>query len=129
MKKTAILFALIFTAACSFAAAEEQQDAQQPDAQRSEMPQDGPGMMGGGRMGMKGGPMMSIHPTLVATSDGGVVVLMGKKLVKYDRDLELVKEVELKGGLMPMSKRPEQMPDESSSGSESKSNNAETPQN
>ncbi len=35
-------------------------------------------------------------PYMVATSDGGVVILTGKKLVKYDKDLNLVKEVEIK---------------------------------
>jgi Na+/H+ antiporter NhaB len=32
---------------------------------------------------------------MVATKDGGVVVMVGKKLFKYDRNLNLVKEVEL----------------------------------
>ena len=33
---------------------------------------------------------------MVATSDGGVIVMAGHKLFKYDKDLNLVKEVELK---------------------------------
>jgi hypothetical protein len=33
---------------------------------------------------------------LVATADGGVVVLQGNKLSKYDKDLNLVKELDLK---------------------------------
>ena len=33
---------------------------------------------------------------VVATQDGGVVVRMGTKMVKYDKDLNEVKEVELK---------------------------------
>ena len=33
---------------------------------------------------------------LVATADGGVVVLQGSTLSKYDKDLNLVKELELK---------------------------------
>jgi hypothetical protein len=48
--------------------------------------------------------MMGMYPmggmmggsSLIATSDGGVVVLMGNKLIKYDKDLNLVKEVEIK---------------------------------
>jgi len=32
----------------------------------------------------------------IATEDGGVVVLMGDKMVKYDKDLNQVKEVPLK---------------------------------
>ena len=39
-----------------------------------------------------GGMMM--HKTIIATEDGGVVVMMGDKLVKYDKNLNLVKEVE-----------------------------------
>lgn len=34
--------------------------------------------------------------SLVATADGGVVVLLGNKLYKYDKDLVLQKEVEIK---------------------------------
>ncbi|OQA52530.1 MAG: hypothetical protein BWY44_00617 [Candidatus Omnitrophica bacterium ADurb.Bin292] len=33
------------------------------------------------------------QPTMVAADDGGVVVLAGKKLKKYDNALNLVKEV------------------------------------
>ena len=36
---------------------------------------------------------------MVATDEGGVIVLAGPKLMKYDADLNLVKEVEVK---MPM---------------------------
>lgn len=38
-----------------------------------------------------------MNQSMVATSDGGVIILMGRKLVKYDKDLNMVKEVELKG--------------------------------
>jgi hypothetical protein len=34
--------------------------------------------------------------TVVATSDGGVVVLAGEKLMKFDKNLNLVKEIEVK---------------------------------
>jgi hypothetical protein len=40
--------------------------------------------------------MMSMMGNLVATNDGGVVVLMGLKLYKYDKNLNLVKEAEIK---------------------------------
>lgn len=33
---------------------------------------------------------------MVATSDGGVVVMAGNTLMKYDKDLNLVKETEIK---------------------------------
>jgi hypothetical protein len=54
------------------------------------------GRMGGknmkGMMGMMGMP----HQTVVATSDGGVVILSGGKLAKYDAGLNLVNEIEIK---------------------------------
>jgi hypothetical protein len=34
-------------------------------------------------------------PMMVATSDGGVVIMLGDKLVKYDKNLAVVKEVAL----------------------------------
>jgi hypothetical protein len=51
--------------------------------------------MGRGMPHPKCGPKGGMHSTLVATTDGGVVVLCGKQLVKYDKNLKLVKEVEL----------------------------------
>ena len=91
MKKFALLFvilcACIFTAASAFA---ENEDMQHGDRQ--------------GR-GMK--EMM--HPSMVATPDGGVIVLAGPKLAKYDKDLNLVKEVELKPGPKPKGEMGEMM--------------------
>ena len=109
MKKTITIFTIIFSSVCSFALAEDQ-GVPQPDEQQSDMSmpvvqQDGghgdrQGMMGGKKMGMMG-PKGGMHPTIVATSDGGVVVLMGNRLVKYDSALNLVKEAEMKGGPKP----------------------------
>ncbi len=55
------------------------------------------GMMGGkGMMGMMGMcQAMMNKPSLVAVGDG-VVVLSGKKLYKYDANLNLVKEADVK---------------------------------
>lgn len=39
---------------------------------------------------------------MVATDEGGVIVLAGNKLSKYDADLNLVKEVEIKMPMGPM---------------------------
>ncbi|MBF0122776.1 MAG: hypothetical protein HQL21_05140, partial [Candidatus Omnitrophica bacterium] len=39
------------------------------------------------------GMMKSSSLSMVATSDGGVIVLVGGKLKKYDKDLSLIKEV------------------------------------
>ena len=53
--------------------------------------------------GMKTHNMMKMHgmmmKSVVATSDGGVVVVAGHKITKYDKDLNLVKEVEMKKGM------------------------------
>lgn len=73
-------------------------------------PMIGDGMMGGMMKGemMDRGGMMGMCPmhgmmmksmmgtSIVATSDGGVVVLDGNKLTKYDKDLNVVKEIEVK---------------------------------
>ena len=60
------------------------------------------GMMGKGMMGkggmmkmMKMGMMQQMHATMAATPDGGVIVLSGGKLIKYDAQLNVVKEVDL----------------------------------
>jgi hypothetical protein len=71
----------------------------------------GGGMMGGNmqQRGMRGGSMQNrgmmgsnsmmgpmMHSTsVVATQDGGVVVLMGNELLKYDKELNLTKKVEI----------------------------------
>ena len=76
----------------------------------------GGGMMGGGMMG-KGGMMMGMHgmmmkmmeKSVTATSDGGIVIVAGDKITKYDKDLNLVKEVELKSNMEAMQKMMSQM--------------------
>ncbi len=70
------------------------------------------GMMGG-QGGGKMNPMMGMmrKDSVVATSDGGVVVLSGPRLLKYDASLTLVKEVELPKGKGPgQNQNPEQAP-------------------
>lgn len=53
--------------------------------------------MGQGQQMMGGGMMMQRPNTqMESTSDGGIVILSGNKLQKYDKDLKLIKEVELK---------------------------------
>jgi hypothetical protein len=74
----------------------------------------GKGMMDGEMMGCK---MMGMCPmmnsmmerSVVVTSDGGVIVVMGNKLTKYDKDLNVVKEVELKTDMEGMQKMMENM--------------------
>ena len=55
------------------------------------------GMMDGGMMKM----MHMMHgmmrsSTMVVSNDGGVIVLTGSKLYKYDKNLNLIKEAEIK---------------------------------
>jgi hypothetical protein len=51
---------------------------------------------------------MMMRPIIIATSDGGVVVMMGDKLMKFDRELNLVKETKIKMDIEGMGKRPGQ---------------------
>ena len=53
--------------------------------------------------------MAMMKRTLVPTQDGGVALLMGKRLVKYDKDLNVQKEVELKCDPEGMRKMMEEM--------------------
>ena len=66
----------------------------------------GKGMMDGKMMGMmKHGMMMKMmEKNVVATSDGGIVIVAGNKVTKYDKNLNLVKEVELKNDMEGMKK-------------------------
>ena len=62
-----------------------------------------PGVKGMGKMCA---PMMP-KAQMVATDEGGVIVLAGNKLMKYDADLNLVKDVEIS---MPMPMMGKQCP-------------------
>ena len=57
--------------------------------------------------GMMMGSMMA--KSMVATGDGGIVVMAGSKLIKYDKDLNLLKEVEVKMDMEGMQKKMSQM--------------------
>ena len=50
-----------------------------------------------------------MHKEMVATEDGGVIVMMGNKLCKYDKDLNMVKEVEMKVDMEAMKAKIGQM--------------------
>ena len=58
--------------------------------------------------------MMKMHmmspKAAFATSDGGVVIIMGNKMIKYDKDLNLKKEVELKIDSTAMNSMMQMMP-------------------
>lgn len=46
-------------------------------------------------IGMAMNMLVMAQKQMVATADGGFVVLLGNKLLKYDKDLNLIKAVEL----------------------------------
>ncbi len=60
----------------------------------------GRGMRQDGGMGRYGYGMHPVggmcNASMVATPEGGVIVMIGNKLTKYDKNLEVVKEVEIK---------------------------------
>ena len=101
MRKSLIAIAVVFIVGTSGLAI-----AQMNDKGRDMM---GKGMMDGKMMGMC--PMMKsmMERSVVATSDGGVVVVMGNKLIKYDKDLNVVKEAELKMDMEGMQKMMDNM--------------------
>jgi len=96
MKKLGLVVLLTVSCIMMFSLAFAQ-DAQQ--AKDYKMRVDGSGSMmdidnGCGMYSMMG--MMRMMGNLVATSDGGVVVMMGNKLYKYDKNLNLKNETEIK---------------------------------
>lgn len=109
MKKRILILLAVLMYAVFPAFAEDTQNPEKAWQDSQQGPQGGPGMMMGrgqgmgmgmGKgMGMMGGMMQK--DTVVATSDGGVVIMQGPRLLKYDKDLTLVKEVELPRGKKP----------------------------
>ena len=102
-----LLGVVLICAAVSTALAQEGKEGMMSGGMKGKMMKGG-GMMGRGGM-MQMCPMHKMMesmavPTLVATKDGGVVVMLGGKLYKYDRNLNLKHEVELKIGMADMQK-------------------------
>ena len=91
---SALLSAVLFVGV--YAYAEDQNSPNENQEWERQGKADGKKMMG--QMKMKG---MHQQPTMIATSDGGVIILSGPKLLKYDSELNLVKEIELKPGPKP----------------------------
>ena len=60
------------------------------------------GVMGGKMMGMHMMMKKMMEKSVVATSDGGVVIVAGDKITKYDKDLKFVNEAELQTGMAAM---------------------------
>ena len=73
------------------------------------------GMMGG-RMGMcpMHGMMMKqmMGRSVIATEDGGIIVMIGNRIAKYDKKLNLVNEIELKVDMEKMQQKMKKMMDE-----------------
>ena len=112
MKRTfAILIAAVLFAATglsSLSSAQEVDDTMGKGKMKGDM-------MGKGPMMGKGGPMQGMmmkgmmEKSIIATADGGVIVLAGNKLIKYDQDLNIVKEVEIKVDMDAMQKHMTEM--------------------
>jgi len=86
-------------------------DTKEKDSMTGKGMMAGKGMMDDNQMmGMCG--MMShmmMCKSMISTSDGGVIVMAGNKLQKYDKDLNLKKEVEIKIDMEGMQKMMGQM--------------------
>lgn len=91
---------VIASAIASFAQYSSAEGSNKPDEQMMKKKMAGKGMMGHGMMAKSG---------MVATPDGGVIVMAGNKLYKYDKNLNLVKEAEVKVDVEGMQKMMAQM--------------------
>lgn len=111
-----VLAGILVTVFCSLALAEEKKESMTGKGmvQRQDM------MAGEGMMMCKGkmkemcpmhGMMMKqmMEREVIATGDGGVLVLLGNKIIKYDKDLNLIKEAEIKLDMEGMQKMMMQM--------------------
>ena len=106
-----LIAALMFCPVITFAQGSDENKEPATQEAMKEKPVEKESMGGKMMMGMMG----MMPKQMVATSDGGVIVLIGNKLLKYDKDLNLVKEtelktdVELKMDVEPMQKMIEKM--------------------
>ena len=100
MKKTVVL-SLVLSAVVSFSSLSFADDMKE---MKDKDPMMKKGMIDKGMMM----PMMMekmMSKSMVATSDGGVVVLAGNKITKYDKDLNVIKEAEVKVDMEAMKKQ------------------------
>jgi len=96
MKITKFAFVLLFSTAVVFA----QQPSQKQGGASADTTRKNSGQTNGGTMectmmgsGMGMGMMM---PRAMLTPDGSIIVISGTKMMKYDKDLNLKKEVTIK---------------------------------
>ncbi|WP_435549628.1 hypothetical protein [Desulfobacterium sp. N47] len=103
MKKTAFLaiaaaFILVFGTIC-FAETSGEQSGEMGEMMSGQGMMGKKGMMGMHSMGgcmMQGMPMCGMmSKSMVATEDGGVIIMIGNKIYKYDKELKLTKEAEV----------------------------------
>ena len=81
-----VIVSIMFCSVVAFAEGTDEKDQPVPEEKQIEKEH-----MGGMMMQMMGG----MQKQMVATNDGGVIILTGNKLFKYDKDLNLAKEAEL----------------------------------
>ena len=117
MKKSLIAVAVVILVGTSGLAIAQMDESKEMMGDKAGMMDGKGGMMGMMGKGMMDGKMMGMCPmmksmmgrSVVATNDGGVVVVTGNKLIKYDKDLNVVKEVELKMDMEAMKKNMDDM--------------------
>ncbi|MCX5701590.1 MAG: hypothetical protein NTW64_01230 [Candidatus Omnitrophica bacterium] len=114
MKKLIFITLMAFLLVPALAFSEEQSPATDTTMEMSKGMEMGKGMemckgMGKGMRCDCGKMCMMMQKQMIATSDGGVIVLAGNKLYKYDKNLNLVKEAEIKMDVEGMKKMMEQM--------------------
>jgi hypothetical protein len=113
MKRTAVVLAALLGLFFSSFAQAQDQTGQTGGTMGGQMINQGQ-MMNQGQMspygprhlGMMAGLMGG---SMVATSDGGVVLFVGQKLMKFDKNLKLVKEVEVKIDIAALQKTMQEM--------------------
>ncbi|MDD5045113.1 MAG: hypothetical protein PHH69_03715 [Candidatus Omnitrophica bacterium] len=86
-----VIVAIMFCSVVAFAQAPVEQN-QTVAGEKAAAKQMDTARMGGMAMQMMG----AMQKQMVATNDGGVIILAGNKLLKYDKDLNLIKEAEIK---------------------------------
>jgi len=97
MKKTvSLIIFMVFAVVCTTVVFAEESAKMSNHMMQKKM------MMHG--MGMCPMHIMMMKKELVPTQDGGVVIMMGNKLFKYDKDLKFVKEAEVKMDMDGMQK-------------------------
>lgn len=89
IKITALFSALIITLIVLVAAQHPRDPEDMP--RHREAPMQCPGM--DGMMGRGMCPMHALQPGVIPTQDGGVLVIIGNRLIKYDSDLNQTQEV------------------------------------